>query len=197
MKDTEFLGMTIEGLGDYGRDRTRVEQYSKEQFQSAIEKVIKHPEITGIGWTQYTPYFNDGEPCVFRVGDPYFSFAGDHETEDSYFDYGWMEEDYEKTGRVWCGQYCNSSILDKVVGKDDKDWGEWGVNRRDRTWTWAADSGPDNAPDPQLFIDVHEFVGLLRSGHFEHAAEDLFGDHATVIIDVAANKIVVFEYEHD
>ena len=24
-----------------------------------------HPEVTGIRWSQYTPYFNDGEPCVF------------------------------------------------------------------------------------------------------------------------------------
>lgn len=31
----------------------------------------KHPEITGIQWSQYTPYFNDGEPCVFSVGSDY------------------------------------------------------------------------------------------------------------------------------
>lgn len=197
--DTEFLGMPIEGLDDYGRStKSRVEQYSKEQFQLAIEKVIKHPEVTGIGWVQATPYFNDGEPCVFRIGEPYFSFAGTHENEDSYFDYGWMEDDFDKTGRVWCGQYCNSSILDEVVGKDDRDWGPWtGYTGRDRTWTWAEGSGPDNAPDRQLFEDVHEFMTLLGSGHFEHAAEDLFGDHVTVIIDVAANKIILDEYEHD
>jgi len=27
----------------------------------------KYPEVDGITWTQYTPYFNDGEPCVFDV----------------------------------------------------------------------------------------------------------------------------------
>jgi hypothetical protein len=29
------------------------------------------PLLGGITWTQYTPYFNDGSPCVFRVGDAY------------------------------------------------------------------------------------------------------------------------------
>jgi hypothetical protein len=26
--------------------------------------------IRGVTWTQYTPYFNDGEPCTFGVNDP-------------------------------------------------------------------------------------------------------------------------------
>ena len=25
----------------------------------------KHPELLSVRWTQYTPYFNDGEECVF------------------------------------------------------------------------------------------------------------------------------------
>jgi len=28
------------------------------------------PSATAIGWTQYTPYFNDGEACVFGVNGP-------------------------------------------------------------------------------------------------------------------------------
>lgn len=27
------------------------------------------PEITAVIWTQYTPYFNDGDPCEFYVND--------------------------------------------------------------------------------------------------------------------------------
>lgn len=29
-----------------------------------------NPEITAIRWTQYTPNFDDGEPCEFYVRDP-------------------------------------------------------------------------------------------------------------------------------
>lgn len=35
-----------------------------------------NPTIRAVGWQQYTPYFNDGEECVFGVND--FVFA----TED-------------------------------------------------------------------------------------------------------------------
>lgn len=31
------------------------------------------PELVVIKWNQYTPYFNDGDECVFRVGEPQFA----------------------------------------------------------------------------------------------------------------------------
>ncbi len=33
---------------------------SKELFDA-------HPKMKHFGWRQYTPYFNDGEPCTFRA----------------------------------------------------------------------------------------------------------------------------------
>lgn len=38
-----------------------VKSFFKEFFE-------KRPDVYGVKWNQYTPYFNDGEPCVFRVG---------------------------------------------------------------------------------------------------------------------------------
>lgn len=40
------------------------------------ELVSKCPEVTAIRWKQYTPYFNDGEPCVFRVGEVEVAIVG-------------------------------------------------------------------------------------------------------------------------
>lgn len=31
----------------------------------------KYPELKTISWTQYTPYFNDGDPCTFRANTEY------------------------------------------------------------------------------------------------------------------------------
>lgn len=36
----------------------------KEAFKDLFDA---HPEIEAIRWTQFTPYFNDGEPCEFSV----------------------------------------------------------------------------------------------------------------------------------
>jgi hypothetical protein len=37
-----------------------------ERFQLFFNE---HPEVRAIYWTQYTPYFNDGEACVFGVNE--------------------------------------------------------------------------------------------------------------------------------
>lgn len=31
------------------------------------------PDIVALGWTQYTPYFNDGDECTFRINSFTFS----------------------------------------------------------------------------------------------------------------------------
>lgn len=43
--------------------------------EMGAEIMRAHPEITSIRWSQYTPYFNDGSPCTFRVYEPEFSFT--------------------------------------------------------------------------------------------------------------------------
>lgn len=39
----------------------------------------KNPNVTAIVWTQYTPYFNDGDECTFGVNDATFTNAPDPE----------------------------------------------------------------------------------------------------------------------
>ncbi len=34
--------------------------------QTFVEYFENNPEVNAVGWRQYTPYFNDGEPCEFR-----------------------------------------------------------------------------------------------------------------------------------
>lgn len=41
---------------------------SKDLFSRFWEE---NPKVHAIVWTQYTPYFNDGETCYFRVGEMY------------------------------------------------------------------------------------------------------------------------------
>lgn len=54
------------------------------------------PEIKTVRWTQYTPYFNDGDACVFSVGEPDVEFHEDklpetlkEEVESDGFIYSW------------------------------------------------------------------------------------------------------------
>lgn len=195
----EFLGMEVEGSGGPGEESDRPEQYTIDHFKSTVAAILIYPEVTGIAWTQYTPYFNDGEPCVFRAGEPYFCFEGVElsDEEEAYYDYSWMEEDFEENKRVWCGDYCNSEIFDRIVGNTEKEYGPWNGNYRTRTWSWKEGSGPDSAPNPHLFNAVTTFTKFLNAGNYDHAVEDLFGDHAIIRIDKLAGKVIIDEYSHD
>jgi hypothetical protein len=59
-----------------------------EELKAAIKPAIKEqvdavfaasPDVEVVGWTQYAPYFNDGEPCVFSVGEPGVHLISDDE----------------------------------------------------------------------------------------------------------------------
>jgi len=51
-----------------------------EKFTTEIKELFeKNPILQEIQWTQYTPYFNDGSPCVFEVRG--FSING-HSSEE-------------------------------------------------------------------------------------------------------------------
>lgn len=52
-----------------------------------------YPELTAVRWRQYTPYFNDGDPCVFRLRDVLYKTSTDkvageeaRDEEDDYYE---------------------------------------------------------------------------------------------------------------
>lgn len=58
---SEELKKTLQDFTKKFRD-----MYFGELFKAFFEE---NPEIHSIQWTQYTPYFNDGDECVFEVND--------------------------------------------------------------------------------------------------------------------------------
>lgn len=52
--------------------KKELQKEGKEAFSLATADLfLNHPPLKSFGWKQYTPYFNDGDPCVFRVcSDP-------------------------------------------------------------------------------------------------------------------------------
>jgi len=137
-----------------------VEQYRavKEEFRKKCEVVMKemfveffeqNPKIECVTWTQYTPYFMDGDVCVFGVNN--FSFLesetdaencnhGEYYADDpisapGYFQYVYPREedknirpytDYMKTmNELLCSEEMSEVMLStfgdhcKVVAKRD------------------------------------------------------------------------------
>jgi hypothetical protein len=90
-----------------------------------------NPALKAVKWTQYTPYFNDGEPCVFSVNDPYVLLDGVAEDAGDYGD-GYLasfelkhydRESPERKARLdalpqlnWDFELPDSAILEQIFG---------------------------------------------------------------------------------
>ena len=60
------------------KSSTILEEFSKEIF-------LKYPELESFGWTQYTPYFNDGDTCVFHANTDYLRVNGEYAEESEWY----------------------------------------------------------------------------------------------------------------
>lgn len=88
---TTFAGRVIEG--EISAGDTLAEQHPESEFVDALNKILSVEGVDAVRWEQYTPYFNDGDPCVFRVSDPAVRKVGAAESDDDEFVDGWDLED--------------------------------------------------------------------------------------------------------
>jgi hypothetical protein len=139
---TKFMGLPVEGDVTYG-GRYRAAQEPVENlyvyFKNAFDKGVK-----AVMWTQYTPGFNDGDPCEFTVCDARLTtnpLVADAWLEDTYPDmavaypgneYDYYDEYlYEPWGEHPDGNHINDisipvsaerfeDALDGIFGNDTK-----------------------------------------------------------------------------
>lgn len=69
------------------------EELAKQMEPLFVEFFKNNPKIGQIAWTQYTPYFNDGEPCVFNVHEHHFVPTKFIEEDEDY--------DYQEAPSLW------------------------------------------------------------------------------------------------
>lgn len=66
----------IKVLSDVQAKRKQLSEEVKGVLADGIREFMKeHADVKCITWTQYTPYFADGDPCVFGVNDFYVSLT--------------------------------------------------------------------------------------------------------------------------
>jgi len=52
--------------------KKQIEKIAADAFKElAVEFFENHPDIVSCGWTQYTPYWNDGDTCTFSANTEY------------------------------------------------------------------------------------------------------------------------------
>lgn len=137
-----------------------------EAFREFFERV--GDSITCIAWHQMTPYFNDGEECVFRVGDVYFSNVPLDEI-DNITDYG---------------EYDGESTAVFSVGIRD-------IKRNEHGYRVTTPLGLSQDVIDAC-IDIEE---VISHRDMEEILQDVYGDH--VVIRVTKSGINISEFDHD
>lgn len=170
-------------------------QEARKQMTAAIREVLENGLVSlfdtyeflgSIGWTQYTPYFNDGDTCVF----------GSTITEPSLNSVKDIEEDTTRNEGYEHGEDFSAHSEENIYGEYDR-----GARN------YSKFPNPDY--DPAYAECEHAVVAFLttlagneaRSYHdttpttFDSALMQIFGDHAQITI--TRDGIQVNEYHHD
>lgn len=140
---------------------TRQEQLRQEMkdlgtrlFKEGSQDIFDtYPDLVSFSWVQYTPYFNDGDECVFGVDDYSIGLAWRNMTDDEQDDADdnmWEETFYRNA------KYADPSVeLPSYLSQyEDKRW----------------------------LFEAGELASGLISGVDEATMKDLFGDHVKVTV---------------
>jgi len=173
----------------------RVREAAQNELKPALKSALLElkevvPQINKIEWTQYTPYFNDGEPCEFMINDIYF-FHRDLPiiTPENQKKYNITEEDARDE---FCTEELDNTV--SVYSFNRADF-EKDLKNPDR-YTWEPYSW---VREGKLTIDQVEYLANFTRAmnDLEEALEIAFGDHAKIEINVDTGDIDVEEYEHE
>lgn len=153
--------------------KAKFQTEAQAMFKETMKEFFdKNPGITALKWTQYTPYFNDGDACVFRVNDVYFTNAPEDELENIT---AWGEYEGEDES-VWVSQN-----IAYVLNSGSKYYMNEAAKIR------AAGGFDEDSCD---LIDK-----MIQSGEMQEIMKEMFGDH--VVITATRDGFDVNDYEHD
>lgn len=64
IQSVQQLGRPVGGDIRYSNFK---EQHDPMEFMNALDELLQHEGVKKVAWEQYTPYFNDGEACIFSA----------------------------------------------------------------------------------------------------------------------------------
>jgi hypothetical protein len=187
----------------------------KEAFREFLEK---YDVVENIFWTQYTPYFNDGESCEFSVGDVYLVLKDDEDaceyegsTLTNKDDIASLKktiaeiEAWEKDPMAAAEKRRSEYI--KQYNRDPFSPSNYSGSTQDQMAKWQPHYGTKEQYIKQL-ATAEEFAKLypnmksdfkeiqsMVSSIDEDLMKAMFGDHAKVV--VSTTGIEIEEHQHD
>lgn len=164
------LNKRIDELADRRKDLEKQEKVLAENVVDALRDIIRGSEyIEAARWHQYTPGFNDGDPCEFTVNDLEVKFS-----EDLLSEYGNKEKSTDK--------------------KKDEDEDEEEEDDVDEDDGWVDSYEVESFLKEKIDVLNHKEIGLLEKQYeaacklhgvlssMEGALLDKFGDNIQITV---------------
>ncbi|GAA1526483.1 hypothetical protein GCM10009827_049100 [Dactylosporangium maewongense] len=151
MSHFNFLGIPVDGT--IIRPAPTVQQRPLSDLEPLIRALLADDAIVEFGWTQYTPYYNDGDPCVFSVDTPWFRTPEDPA----------LEPQLTHQLRLEDGQHPS-------------------LGRRQGKWVNGQRYSAYTGPDEERYDRARALTDAFESEAFNQVLLDAFGDHAHITV---------------
>jgi hypothetical protein len=182
MSDFSTIQKTAEQMQE---EFNRVASEFQEKMRSMFTDMTKSffeaaPEIKAVVWNQYTPYFNDGEECVFSIGDLFFLKEFDPSDLMDAYNYEGTEYEFETD----------------ITEDNLRRWKNLNNKFPHQTYSARISKIENLRKDPrniELASLCKSFHGVIKQN--EDLMEAIFGDHVTVYL--TPGKSFAEEYSHD
>lgn len=215
----ELVKSIADLTAEFNRKRQEMMDALKPQFHSLFTEAFEAmPNLQAVAWTQYTPYFNDGETCEFSRHEFQAYSKGDPEEDADDNDYDDIDP-YEgdltpDNGTTYAYQYLINETLPPCFPFNYSDE-QWSARAKD----WQGKERPSYEDNYGTKVAYYE-KQLAEAGHTreniaqkveyslklrelfqsldsipEDTYENMFGDHAFIV--VTRDGVDVREYDHD
>lgn len=165
------------------------------ELQADFNNIIKMffdecPKIQAVVWSQYTPYFNDGDECIFRVNTPCFVTKNFDRNElmDPY-----EYEDEDEYGCLKIPAY--TADWDAEIARDNAELAkptasDWVKGYYPKV---IAELEQMKVDFPGYDVKIKAFAQLLEDN--EDMLREVYGDHSAVYL--TPGEAIIEEYSHD
>lgn len=178
--------------GEPYEEQPPVQQRPISDLEPVFRALLDDPNVHSFGWRQYTPYFNDGDTCEFRVREPWLRTVDDVDRDDL------SDCDFEiDSSHPTLGDHDEvrreTTEEEKQAYRDRFKGSGWeGYRSYVPMHTW--DHVPRTPKYPETLARA-EKLSDIQLYEFEYAMKQAFGDHARVT--VTRDGITIDEYDHD
>lgn len=161
----------------------------RPKFQEAFTQFFeRHPKLEAIKFTAYTPYFNDGEECVYSVNEAELSAFGMDDIES--YSAGNIADaaDFIATG--------------KVPDSVQESYSRWASSRYPTAEAYLRatvgryiDLGPDSLSVLGAIAAEYPAIQGIINSVPDDVIKGVFGDHKEITI--TRDGVEVEDYDHD